>query len=283
MSKLTDILDRFRLEQEMRSRRTVAEFANELNKDVALILKQFAEAGIVFSGADDEVLEVHKSKLLSWLKSQHPSQRKKKITIVKNPDFSPYGRAWRAVSADENGAEWDCLNEFAAAVVFGEPIHPDHQRLVNLVVAKAVIQGALPLRRVGRPVETRTNELAMKVAMAYWDLLDSGSSSSEVVEYLSAKFHKTERQIFRYVQANRKSFKESKDARDKERRLFELMASLGNPKKVDWVSPYELPTPDLTSMTDQDYLDHLHELIAKEAVAFPDVKDLKLIDSDKGE
>jgi hypothetical protein len=120
----------------------------------------------------------------------------------------------------------------------------------------------------------------MEVSRAYWDLLDSGRSSSEVIYYLSSKFHKTERQIFRYVQAKRAYFRETKEDRDQERRLFRMIASLGNPQKDELASRYEVPMPDLTSLSNEDYLDHLDELIVKEAGGFPDVNDLEFIDSD---
>lgn len=280
MSKLTEILDSFRLEQDAKSRRTVTQFAEELGKDVGIVLEQFSEAGIVFSGPDDEVLSTHRQKLLDWLKVKHRSRSKKKIEIRRNLDFSPYGCAWRAVAGGENGAEWDCLNEFAGAVILGADIHPHQQRLINLIVAKAVIQGALPLKRVGRPKESRTDDLAMAVSTEYWELLDSGRTSVEAVECLAAKFHKTERQIFRYIEANKPSFGDTKEARDQKRELFKLMASFGDLGSDPLASMSAMSLPDLSSLTGEDYLDHLDEVIAKEVGRFPDVKDLNFIDSD---
>lgn len=280
MSKLTDILKNFRLEQVAKSRRTVTQFAEELGKDVGIVLEQFAEAGIVFSGPDDEVLSAHSQKLLDWLKSKHSSRSKKKITLRRNPDFSPYGCAWRAVAGGENGAEWDFLSEFAGMVILGAEIDPNQQRLVNLIVAKSVIQGALPLRRVGRPKESRTDDLAMVVSTEYWDFLDSGRTSVEAVERLSAKFHKTERQIFRYVEAKRQFFGDTKEARDQKRKIFRMMASIGDQRIDPFASMYAVDLPDLSSLTDEDYMDHLGEMIAKEAGRFPDVKEPNFIDSD---
>lgn len=41
-----------------------------------------------------------------------------------------------------------------------------------------------------------------------------------------------------------------------------------------------LPLPDLSSLTNEDYLDHVDELIATEAKRVPDIKDQVFLDSD---
>jgi hypothetical protein len=279
MSKLTVILNSFQREQEEKTRCTVAQLAEELNKGVNLLLEQFANAGVVFSGPDDLVLEEHKKRLLDWLKGNHLSNSEKRISIRKGMENSQIRSDWRAVAAGENGAEWECLSNFAAEVIIGNKIHPERQRIVNLIVAKAVIQGVLPPRRTGRPKEPRTDQLAMEVSDAYWLLMDSGYSSEMAVEILSSRFHKTERQIYRYVQSQKPFSRSTKSEREQLRAYWRISASLNGEVNPDgW--PYEFRSPDLSSLTDEDYLDHLRELIAKEAKEIADINHQPFLDSD---
>lgn len=280
MSKITEILERFRIEQEAKSRCTVAQLAQELNKDVRLLLEQFADAGVLFSGADDEVLEEHKRKLLDWLKGQHFPRSEKKITLSRSPKVSPFENAWKAVAANENGAEWDFIVQFSGDVILGHEIDPDQQRLANLIFARAVVLGTLPLKRVGRPSERRADELTHSVAREYWEKVDSGCSSAEAVNYLSSKFHKTERQIFRYVSANKSSIWRGKEGREQERELFRFMASSREQNPDSFAQQYALHLPDMSSVAPEDCLDHLDEVIAIEAKRFTDSNGRDFIDSD---
>lgn len=283
MSKITDILERFRVEQEAGSRQTVTQFAEGMDKAVDLILEQFAEAGVKFSGAEDLVLEEHKEKLLSWLRCKHFGRSEEGIKVQDEYSSLPFFQDWMDVAACENGAEWDCLSRFFGAVVLGHEINPYQQRLINLIVAKSFLQGGLPLKRVGRPKESRTDELAMRVAEEYWAMIDGGLSAVEVVNHLSSKFHKTERQIFRYIEVKRHFFGATREERDQKRLLFQMVHRVVKAHPGHFADLYKPQTPDLSSLKAEDYLDHLDELIAKEAKNLPDINGLNIMVSDKGE
>ncbi len=69
----------------MSSTTTVAEFAAELNKSTATLIKQLTSAGVAKADANDHLSEADKQKLLGFLQASHGtvSAERKKITLVK--------------------------------------------------------------------------------------------------------------------------------------------------------------------------------------------------------
>ncbi len=69
----------------MSSTTTVAEFAAELNKSTASLIKQLTSAGVAKADANDHLSEADKQKLLGFLQASHGtvSAERKKITLVK--------------------------------------------------------------------------------------------------------------------------------------------------------------------------------------------------------
>lgn len=107
------------------------------------------------------------------------------------------------------GAEWEALDVLARSVVEGEDIDPLFQAVVNALVAKAVFSGKLPARAKGRPKASAVSAIGWLVANEYFDMTDSGTGYDDAARKLSEKFNKSERQIMRFVKANRKQVGES--------------------------------------------------------------------------
>lgn len=185
----------------------------------------------------------------------------------------------RAVASRVNGAEWDALTKLTDCVIWGLDIDPDLQRLVNLIVAKSLVQGGLPSMKRGRPKSDETEQLGRDVAQAYWDLRDEGTPYAEAVATVSERFHKDERHIMRMVKAHTEEVGATFERRAMWRRWAEAMRLIysaegdNQPKRSVYETilegsklPLELEMPEFE---DEDYLDHLDELIRKEADAKP--------------
>ena len=153
-------------------------------------------------------------------------------------------------------------------VISGDNIDPVVQRLVNLIVAKAVIVGALPLEKLGRPKSGDLDSIGRDAAQLYWEMIDSGIGYQEAVEAVSSKFHKSERHIMRLVAKHKKDIGDTLEERSRGRKWNEVMwdRCREHPGTLDrFKAMYEpkIPYPDLELA---DYLDHLealtHELAA---------------------
>lgn len=282
MSKISEYLDAVRdyyarQEMERKTRQsTVAGYAQEMGMPVDRLIRQLADVGFTKS-EHDALDQSERVALLDHLRSIHGSGGERKKIVVEHESESV--TLLRAVAARENGAEWDALHELTDRVIFGLDIDPDLQRLVNLIVAKSFVQGGLPSMKRGRPKSDETEQLGRDVAQAYWDLRDGGTPYAEAVATVSERFHKDERHIMRMVKAHTEDVGATLERRQMWRLLAETMrwvysAEVNREPKP---SVYEtildglkLP-PELESQEfeDEDYLDHLGELIRKEADAKP--------------
>jgi hypothetical protein len=262
MSKISDYLAQLRrMDEERRTSKTVAEFAGELQKPVETLLSQFRAAGVTLDGADCPVSEEDKEALLDHLRSLHGTAEgtRKRIRIETRAE-----RSYRVVAGAANGAEWDVLCEFARDVVWEQPIDPLLQRLVNLIVAKAVLVGGLPPARRGRPVAEGAREFGEDLAENFWAMRDSGIPYQAAIGELSARHHKDERHLSRIIREHTKWVGETRTERDRKRQWRSLMAEMN---ARHGPSPYIkraielLETPPLPELSLQDYLDHLSELL----------------------
>lgn len=283
MSKIADYLkeqEKKRVKaQEERERQTVADFAKELNKTADVLMEQLREAGVQKISETDRITETDKQALLSFLQRVHGSEgSRKKITL--NPVWeSEEDRCLKAVAEQENGAEWKCLERFAGDVIFGNKINHKLQTIVNLIVAKAVIFEALPMKKLGRPKSQETEDLGRKVAKKYWDLRDSGSTYSEAVSRLADEIHKDERHVMRLVEKHKKSIGLTFEDRERSRQWAAMMREFGEifirtesvadkPEDME-VSPMDsyasrmrdiLKQPEFTA---EDCIEYLDEQIVK--------------------
>ena len=129
MSKISDYLNALREKKEGNEKQTVGELAVELMKKPAHLLKQLREAGIQKSKASDVLTLKDKNQLLKHLQNLHLSKVPcKKITIQVDPATN---KLIRRVAQEENGAEFEALNYFLGAVLVGEKIVPDFQKLIK--------------------------------------------------------------------------------------------------------------------------------------------------------
>lgn len=273
MSKISDyiraIKDHFNRIDEARQSQTVGEFANELRKPVDSLLEQFRFAGI-HKQANDAVTDADKETFLAYLQNVHGTDTagRKSITLKAVSEADPL---WRAVVLNEHGAELEALWQFAEHVIWEQPIAPDFQRLVNLLLAKSIVKGALPNMKRGRPKSESVEQLGEKVAQAYWDMRDSGLSYAETVAWLSERVHKDERHIMRMVEANKGLVGETIEARANNRKLKSLLRAIYDKGRegsylslLSQTLPPDLEQPDFQ---EQDYIDHLDELIQAEAAS----------------
>ena len=260
MSKVSEFIDLYR-EQQKPKDQTVAEYAYELKKTIDSFMQQLAEAGIQKKSSDEILTDADKNQFLKHLQKAHrPRGRRVSRTITIDREINKF---LRTVAAQENGAEWELLERIAADVVWGNPIDPALQQVANLICAKAVISGALPIRRRGRPQSDELKELGLEVAYAYWSMRDSGQSYQESINHLALKYHKDERHLMRWVEEHKSKVGLTLEDRQRNRRwaknMREVYASGGSFEAyLPTISRDQGPVPDFC---EDDYLEHLDEMI----------------------
>lgn len=223
MTKISEYLELVRKSEDQRTATTVAEFADNLGKPVDSLLSQFRAAGVSVESADSSVSEEDKEGLLSYLRRVHAPAKssRKRIRIQTWAE-----RSYEAVAADSNGAEWDVLCKFASAVVWEHPIDPLAQRLVNLIVAKAVLVGSLPPARRGRPVAESAQEFGRNLAEEFFAMRDNGVPYKDAIGELSARHHKDERHLGRTIKEHTEWVGKTRIERDRRRQWWSLMAEM---------------------------------------------------------
>lgn len=177
----------------------------------------------------------------------------------------------RAVAEKKNGAEFEALEYLLKAVVCGQKLAPPMQQLINILVAKSLLLGALPLRRLGRPKNENLESVGRNAAERYWSLVDSGATYQEAVEKVSLEIHKSERHVMRLVAKHKAEVGETLEQRTSQREFRNLLRRIytDSPSASEALSKYaqifepQIPPPDLT---EDDYLEHLDELIDQLAV-----------------
>jgi len=301
MSKIADYLEQLENErikaQEQREKQTVADFAKELNKSSDTLLIQLRKAGVQKESEIDRITEVDKQELLRFLKADHertfPSSRKK-IVLKKATSSceSDEDRRLKAVAEQENGAEWECLNQFMHEVIAGNNIDSNLQTVINLIIAKAVIFEALPLKKLGRPKSKEAEDLGKKVAQAYWDMRDTGISYSEAVSQLAEKFHKDERHVMKLVERHKESVGTTFEDRKRNRELTEarlnffettrMVRPIGQSSNMRELLGFSPIPPDPPDFTWEDCIEYLDEKIVKtvKARGFTGIKETTFIASD---
>lgn len=89
--------------------------------------------------------------------------------------LTPNGAAVFAFAMCKTGAERAVLERVAQSVVRGEAIHPDLQRISNLILAKALLSEKLPDRAAGRPRDTTDHLKHVERAYRYYEELDNAT------------------------------------------------------------------------------------------------------------
>ena len=270
MSKIADYIEQQEQErlkkQEEYDKQTVADFAKELRKEPAVFMEQLRKAGVQKASETDRITDADKKALLKFLKKSHGVKRAKKITIPRIEDLY-----LKAVAEQANGAEWECLQEFMKDVIAGEKIDPKRQATVNLIVAKAIFLGALPMKKLGRPKSSEAEDLGLDLAQEYWVLRDSGTSYSDAVRHLSEKVHKDERHVMRLVKKHKRTIGLTLEDRQRNREWTELMANIYSRQKSylgqanDIYSSLYGEYKSQPEFTAEDYLEFLDEQIVRTA------------------
>ncbi|MBY0411697.1 MAG: hypothetical protein K2Q97_16615 [Burkholderiaceae bacterium] len=106
-----------------------------------------------------------------------------------------------AFAMGKTGAERAVLERIAEATVRGEAIHPDLQKISNLILAKALLSEKLPDRAAGRPRDTTDHLKHVERAYRYYEELDK--STPEAAERVGAETPVGTRQIEREAQKYR--------------------------------------------------------------------------------
>lgn len=266
MSKISEYQAALEKLAKARKLQSVSDFAKELEKSSETLLSQLAEAGISKSSASDPISSIEKNKLLEWLQVQHGDVKpRKKITVVVDPIER---RLIRDVAEQKNGAEYEALEYLLGAVIRGEKVPSSLQKLINIIVAKSLFFGALPLRKLGRPKQEELDVVGLNAAERYWELVDSGVSYQEAVETVSTEIHKSERHVMRFVAKHKKEIGETKEAREEYRSYWNFYRTHVAHKPayreamVRYRRAFEpaIPPPELS---EDDYLEHLDELVER--------------------
>lgn len=254
---------------------SVEALAEDLCRAVPDLIEHFKSAGITkYPG--DTVSAKEQADLRKHLRKQHDNPHLRQIEIRLEPESQ---KNLRAVATGENGAEWDTLKSFTESIVFGRAVDPLMQRLVNIIIARSFIKGALPSMRRGRPKSDETERLGEEIARAYWDMRDSGMGYAEAATELSAKYHKDERHIMRSVEKHKSAIGNTLEDRNRKRRWEGLLRDVyigptaeGQPHSVyqSLLQSREIPPELVDFQFDRnDCLEHLEELIEKEAAKLP--------------
>lgn len=276
MSKISEYLklvgDYYERQSQVQESQSVAEFAKDLHRPVEVVMEQLVTAGRPKRHQDDSISSEDKEALLDFLRKLDGTGHERKIVVLMCDSESV--QLLRAVARQENGAELAALEYFTDQVVWGHPIDPDLQQLVNLVIAKSMVVGALPSMKKGRPQSDETERLGHEVAQRYWDMRDKGISYADAVQRLSEHVHKGERHIMRLVKEHTKLVGATLEQREANRRWWALMRDMRKEGDMPVMSSYEKVLQqrrelDPPVFETDDYIDHLDELIRKEADAKP--------------
>lgn len=249
---------------------SVGDFAKELKKTSEALLAQLREAGVSKAAATDPLFESDKQKLLKWLQDTHSNgkpRKRKRITVTHDPLEH---RLIRAVGDQTNGAEYEALEYLLSAVISGEKLTQPMQELVNIVVARSLLTGALPLKKLGRPKQAGLYSVGLKAAERYWSLVDSGATYQAAVDTVSSEIHKSERHVMRLVAEHKAQVgvtleqrTRNRDFWNEQRRVFAASGHANSLAHFATLFEPNVPKPDLTV---DDYLDHLDELVDRLAV-----------------
>ena len=269
MGKITDYFEQCRQDKEERKRnQTVATFAKELNKSVEALIGQFQAAGVRKVSEAERITEADKEALLRYLqKSNKGGGRARKKTTLSYKGESEEQRLMKAVAAQENGAEWECLQYLAGHACWGNAIDPSFQAVINLIVAKSVMYQVLPMKKLGRPKSPKTDDLGLEITQEYWDSRDSGASYREAVQRLAERFHKDERHIMRLTEKHKKSvgltFEEREQKREwavlRHQALEFVRRSLSDGYVLETFEIFK-PAPEFEP---DDYIEYFDEQIVK--------------------
>lgn len=268
MGKIAEYFEQCRQDEEERKRNeTVAKLAKELNKSADFLISQLQAAGVKKLSETDQITEADKQALLEYLKKPHRSKsRQKKITLTHTWE-SKEEQIMKAVAAQKNGAERECLEHLASHVFLGITIDPAFQSVVNLILAKVIIYEALPLKKLGRPKGQEGENLSRQVAQEYWDMLDSGTSYRDAVQHLANKVHKDERQIMRYVEKHKDMVGLTVELRENNRERTAIMRNLiGHIKSMtddSYASTNFAVSKPPPEFEPDDYIEYLDEQIVK--------------------
>lgn len=260
MSKISEYQAALRKLADEREKQTVADFAKELKKPPEVLLMQLRGAGIPKSSETDALGTADKHKLLNWLKKQHgPSLPRKKIKITVDPIER---QLTRAVAEGTNGAEFEVLELLMHSVLWGQKMPSRLQEVANIIVAKSILMGALPPRKLGRPKLEGLDETGLSAARLYFNLVDSGSKYEAAVAVVANKICKSERHVMRLVAKHKKEIGETFEQRKAKRDRAEMIPMMikgfeDSRSQYARIFESEIPAPELTL---DDCLEHFDEL-----------------------
>lgn len=269
MSKISEYQAALKKLADEKEKQTVIEFAKELKKLPDTLLVQLREAGVNKISETDTLSSSDKYKLLKWMSNQNKTRTaRKKIAITVDPEER---RLARAVAAGANGAEFEVLEWLMSAVLWGKKIPPPLQEVANIIVAKSILIGALPLRKLGRPKLEGLDETGLSAARDYFELVDSGTKYEEAVLAVANKICKSERHVMRLVAKHKKEIGETVELRAEKRAQAEKSRMIWLADSEKAFANYrrlfepEIPVPELTLDDCLEHLDELADIVAAKA------------------
>lgn len=161
-------------------------------------------------------------------------------------------RALKALSTNENGADYHILEILMGSVLQGREIDPDFQKVANAIVAQSILCDGLPPKKRGRPKDGSEN-IGISVAAQYYEMIDAGVGYANAVEKIAADFHKDERHIMRIVKANKHWIGETKERRDSNRKWWRICAEMEEKVVAQGGKPASVKMlEDLEAMREED-------------------------------
>jgi hypothetical protein len=107
------------------------------------------------------------------------------------------------------------LEFLAYAVLEKEPLKQEFQNIVNAVVVQSMLTGQLQIQsKRGRP-SGENEEKELEACKLFWQLIDSGRTSTDAVLKVASHFYKDERQIRRYLEKHKDRFATTREERQR--------------------------------------------------------------------
>lgn len=120
-----------------------------------------------------------------------------KLSSKTTVHWTPALDAIRAFALDQPGADLGILEAVTKLVVGGFAVDPTLQKIANAIMAKAVLDGALPTKKRGRgPADPFVRHC---VAYRFLELTDGGMSQKEALALVEEEWIVVERNIRSFV------------------------------------------------------------------------------------
>ncbi len=109
-------------------------------------------------------------------------------------------QAARAFAKGIQGSERSVLERVAEASILGEIVPPELQKTANAILGVALLEGKLPKKALGRPIDEIYAVKGVEAAYCFFELLDQKvHSRNQILMLVAIQVHTTVRNVERYI------------------------------------------------------------------------------------